>query len=92
MRNLFGILSALPAGLLTAALSVGPSLAAVSKGVYVGKTKAEIVTNMKKQGYSVRKFEREGRWLEVEAMYGEVRYEIHVDPKTGKVVKVEEDD
>ena len=61
--------------LLTTALAlvIGPSMAAGSKGTYLGKTKAEIVENLRKRAYRVQEFEREGRLLEVEAVHDGVR-------------------
>ena len=68
------------------------ALAAVTKGDYAGKTEGEIIQSLEQQGYSVRKVETEDGYLEAYALLDGQRYEIYVDPETGKVVKVEKDD
>ena len=74
------------------ALPAGPTGAAASKGDYVGKTAAEIVQGLERQGYSVAEFETERGFFEVEASNGGRRYEILVDPGTGKIEKIGKDD
>ncbi len=73
-------------------LSAAVALAAVSKGDYAGKTQDEITKSLEAQGYTVRKVETEDGYLEAYALLDGERYEIYVDTKTGKVVKVEADD
>ncbi len=65
--------------------------AAAEKGAYAGKTEEEITMSLRKQGYEVRKIEVEDGYLEAYALMDGERYEIYVDPKTGKVVKIEQD-
>jgi hypothetical protein len=73
-------------------LASGLGLGAVSTGIYLGKTKAEISKNLEMQGYEVEEFEEEAGLIEVEAAIDGVSYEIHVDPKSGTIVSSEEDD
>lgn len=74
------------------ALAAGLAMAAVAPGDYAGRTKAEIAKSLEQQGYRVRKIETEDGYLEAYALLDGARFEIYVDPETGKVVKVEEDD
>ncbi|MEH6629671.1 MAG: PepSY domain-containing protein [Halopseudomonas aestusnigri] len=61
-------------------------------GTYVGKSEIEITTLLQDQGYEVRDIEVEDDLLEAYAMKDGMRFEIYVDPNTGNIVKVEEDD
>ncbi len=61
-------------------------------GSYAGKSEAEITTLLQNQGYEVREIEKEDDLLEAYALKDGIRLEIYVDPKTGNIVKVEEDD
>ena len=61
-------------------------------GSYAGKSEKEITSLLQNQGYEVREIEQEDDLLEAYAMKDGVRFEIYVDPKTGNIVKVEEDD
>ena len=80
-------------GLATAmTLTAAMALAAVSEGDYAGKTEAEITKSLEAQGYKVRKIETEDGYLEAYALLDGARYEIYVDPKTGKVAKIKADD
>ena len=74
------------------ALPAGPAKATASVGDYVGKTPAEIAASLERQGYQVEEFETERGFFEVEASIDGKRYEIHVDPRTGKVAKIGKDD
>ena len=76
----------------TMALPAGPAKATASVGDYVGKTPAEIAVSLERQGYRVEEFETERGFFEVEASINGKRYEIHVDPQTGKVAKIGKDD
>ena len=83
----------IPAAFVAAlALPIGLALAAASEGTYAGKTEAEITTSLEQQGYEVRKIEREDGYLEAYALRDGQRYEIYVDPETGKIVEIEADD
>lgn len=69
-----------------------PGLGAVSMGDYLGKTRAEIAKNIEAQGYEVEEFETENGLIEVEAAIDGKSYEIHVDPESGEIVRMEKDD
>lgn len=84
---------------LTAAAAIGAGLAltpvlagATAKDEYLGKADAEIRAALEQDGYEVRKIETEDGYLEAYAMRDGQRFEIYVDPESGKVVKIEEDD
>ncbi len=73
---------------LAAALTVpaGSVFAAASEGDYVGLTAAEITESLVQQGYEVDEIE-----LEVKVFLDGKPYEIKLDPRTGKIVEIEED-
>ncbi len=73
---------------LAAALTVpaGSAFAAASEGDYVGMTAAEITESLVQQGYEIREIE-----LEVKVVLDGKPYEIKLDPRTGKIVEIEED-
>ena len=73
-------------------LAAGLAMAAASQGDYAGKTVAEITKSLEQQGYVVRKVEREDGYLEAYALLEGDRFEIYVDPKSGKIVEIEKDD
>ena len=80
---------------LAAALTLSAAAAAfavVSEGDYAGKTEDEITKSLEEQGYRVRKIETEDGYLEAYALLDGQRYEIYVDPKTGRVAKIKLDD
>ena len=79
---------------LAAALSfpADPVAAAAAQGSYAGKTGDEITKSLEDQGYEVRKIETEDGYLEAYALLNGARFEIYVDPETGKIVKIEQDD
>lgn len=79
---------------LGAILAVPAGLAAadVSQGSYSGKTAAEIRQQLEAQGYQVRKIDADDGYLEAHAVLNDRRYEIKVDPQTGKVIRIELDD
>ncbi|WP_419903300.1 PepSY domain-containing protein [Kiloniella sp.] len=70
----------------------GVAFASNLDGTYAGKSETEITSLLQEQGYEVRDIEVEDDLLEAYAMKDGVRFEIYVDPNTGKIVKVEEDD
>lgn len=87
-RSLLGLTLA---GVLS--LTAGLALAVdVTEGSYAGKDGAEITESLQAQGYKVRKIEKEDGYLEAYALLDGHRYEIYVDPQSGKVVKIEQDD
>ncbi len=71
---------------------LGPAFAASSIGDYVGKTAAEITENLEQQGYKVGEIEREDGNLEAKVVLDGKPYEIYADPRTGKIIEIEEDD
>ncbi len=81
-----------PAIAATLGLFVSAAAAAVMSGDYVGKTKADIAASLEQQGYEVRRLEEEDGNLEAYAVRDRQRFEIYVDPQTGNVVKIEQDD
>lgn len=86
--------SQLAAAAIVAAIALPASLAlaAVAAGDYAGKTEAEIAESLKQQGYEVRKVESEDGYLEAYALQEGARYEIYIDPASGKVVQIKQDD
>lgn len=76
----------------TLSLAAGLAFAAVVEGTYAGKDSVEITKSLQEQGYQVRKIEKEDGYLEAYALLDGHRYEIYVDPQSGKVVKIEQDD
>ena len=74
------------------ALFAGTAIAAVVNGDYVGKSTAEIAQSLEQQGYEVRKVETEDGYLEAYAVLDRKRFEIYVDPQSGNVVKIEQED
>jgi predicted aspartyl protease len=77
---------------IAVALPAGWANAATLKGDYVGKTPAEIVKGLERQGYKVGEHETERGYFEVKASIDGKWYEILVDPETGKVAKIRKDD
>lgn len=77
---------------LALALPLGLAAAAEMVGAQAGKTADEVKASLTAQGYEVRKVEREDGKLEAYAVKNGKRLEIHVDPATGAVTRVEEDD
>ncbi len=74
------------------ALPAGPAFAVPSNGDYVGKTAAEITESLEQQGYKVGEIEMEDGKLEAKVVMDGKPYEIYTDPRTGKIVEIEEDD
>jgi len=72
------------------ALPAGLAFAAASEGDYVGKTAAEITESLEQQGYEVREIEKERGILEAKVVLNGKQYEIYADPRTGKIVEIEE--
>ena len=65
---------------------------ALSTGDYVGKTETEITKSLEQQGYKVNEIEREEGNLEADVVLDGKPYEIYTDPRTGKIVEIEEGD
>ena len=79
---------------IAAALALPFSLAAAAEivGTQAGTTADEIRTTLAAEGYEVRKVEQEDGMLEAYALKDGKRLEIYVDPATGAVTKVKQDD
>ena len=83
---------ALAALALAAVLALPAGLAGASPelvGQNLGTSPEGIKTALVEKGYEVRKIEDEDGKIEAYAIRDGVRYEIYVDPASGKVVKVE---
>jgi predicted fused transcriptional regulator/phosphomethylpyrimidine kinase len=76
-----------------AALSIG-AVDAVEPtvGAKLGVTAAEIVAALAAEGYEVTKYERERREIEVEATRDGRRWEMKIDPQSGEIVRLKQDD
>lgn len=66
-----------------------PALAQPRAGEVIGPDKARARAGLAAQGYRLTGFEAEHGRLEIKAVRGDDRIEIHADPKTGKVLTVE---
>lgn len=83
------------AGTAIAALVAVPlGLAAASEmvGTQAGKSADEIKASLAAQGYEVRKVQEDDGKLEAYAVKDGKLYEIYVDPATGAVTKIKEED
>lgn len=82
------------AGLALAVLAAGaaPAEDALKPGTALGTTQDAIRAALVAQGYEVRKFDTEDGMTEVYAVKGGTKLEIYVDPRTGLVSKVKQDD
>jgi hypothetical protein len=58
----------------------------------LGTTEQEVRASLQAQGYEVRKIEREDGAMEAYALRDGKRYEIYVDPTSGRILRVKEDD
>lgn len=87
--------TSLTAALAALALPLGLAYASEAEdalvGTDAGTTPEEIEATLTEQGFEVRKVETEDGELEAYATKDGERYEIYVDPETGKIAKVEED-
>ncbi|MCP5363800.1 MAG: PepSY domain-containing protein [Hyphomicrobiales bacterium] len=61
-------------------------------GDFIGKTESEISDALRKKGYEVTEVEMEHGKIQAEVKQNDAELEIHIDPATGKIVKVEKDD
>ena len=66
--------------------------AAVTVGDVVGKTEAEVRTQLEAAGYTVNEIEVERDEIEAEVTLDGVALEIEIDPTSGAVTEVEADD
>lgn len=65
------------------------ALAQPRLGEVIGPDKARAQASLAAQGYRLTEFEAEHGRLEIKAVKGPSRIEIHAEERTGKVVKVE---
>lgn len=63
----------------------------LTPGQALGTTQDAIATALKAQGYEMNKYEQEHGLIEVKAMKDGRRWEVKIDAKTGKVVRVKAD-
>lgn len=90
-RTLFATLGA--AAISGALLVAHPSLAVEPVlGATLGTDAATIEKALAEDGYALGKFEREHGRIEVYATRDGRRLEIKIDPATGQVIRVEDDD
>jgi len=80
------------AAIVALSLAGAPAAFALDRGDTLGTDAAGITAALQDQGYEVRKVEKDDGYWEVYALKDGNRYEIYVDPKTGAVRKVEQDD
>ncbi|MTH99456.1 PepSY domain-containing protein [Roseibium sp. RKSG952] len=71
--------------------SAGAAQAEVMMGDRLGTSVGEIATALEAQGYMIHEIDVSTRRIEVEATLNNRKLEIDVDPKTGNVIKVEDD-
>ena len=87
---------ALPASavlLLALAAAAGPAAAQMElEGQELGTTIGQITGRLEAMGHFVTEAELEDGMIEVEILVDGVEYELEVDPETGLVTEVEEDD
>ena len=74
------------------ALSSAVALATVATGDTVGTTEQQIRAQLESKGYTIKAIEIENDEIEAEVALNGKDYEIEIDPKTGQVTEVEEDD
>ena len=78
---------------LAAVLAAGTALAAnLAPGVKLGTSAQEISSALAEQGYEVLKYEREDDEIEVYVRKDGQRFEMEIDPETGKILEVEDED
>ena len=85
--------AAAAAGLILFSAQAGASDADLSAmtGTDAGTSVEEVTASLTAQGFEVRKVEAEDGMLEAYVVKDGERYEIYVDPRTGKIAKIEED-
>lgn len=75
--------------LALSALSPTPAFADVPGKGWISREKAS--AGLAKRGYNVTKIEADDGHWEGEAVRKGIRYEFHVNPKTGQITKLERD-
>lgn len=78
----------------TAGLLLMPAIAfaEVAQGDMIGTTETEIRAHLTAQGYEVKEVEMEDDEIEIDVSLNGKALEIEIDPQTGKVTEVEDDD
>lgn len=66
--------------------------AGISLGDSIGLSDEEILTGLESQGYVIIEIEREDDEVEAEATLNGVEFEIEIDPKTGLITEIEQED
>lgn len=75
------------------AAAAGPAAAQMElEGRELGTTIGQIAGRLEAMGYFVTEAELEDGMIEVEILVDGVEYELEVDPETGLVTQIEEDD
>lgn len=78
---------------LAAALAAGTALATnLAPGVKLGTSAQEVSSALAAQGYEVLKYEREDDEIEVYVRKDGQRLELEIDPNTGQILEVEDED
>ena len=78
---------------LAAVLAAGTALAAsLVPGAKLGSNAQEIVASLTERGYEVVKYEREDDEIEVYVLKDGRRFELEIDPQSGQLRKVEDED
>lgn len=75
-----------------AALALAGTAQALERGDTLGTTADSVRQALAEQGFDVRKVENDDGKLEAYALKDGKRLEIYVDPKTGAVTRIKEDD
>ena len=79
--------------ILAAALALsGLSLPVHASSEIDTATQAKVTEQLTAQGYEVRRIDSEDGMIEVYAVMGDKMAEIYVDPTTGEVVKLSDED
>ncbi len=78
---------------MAAVLAAGAAIASnLAPGVKLGTSAQEISSSLAAQGYEVLKYEREDDEIEVYVRKDGQRFELEIDPKTGQILEVEDED
>jgi len=82
----------IPGLFIAAALLATPAIATLSVGEKLGANEEAIKTKLEAQGYVVMEIEKEDNMLEVEVTLNGKEFELEVDPKSGAIIKIEEEE
>lgn len=86
MRRFLTITAAVAVGWCIPALAVEPE-----PGVVLGTRVGDIAAALNESGYEITKYEREPRYIEVDAIRDGREWELKIDLLTGQVLTVKED-